>query len=118
MFWRVVSSPWSRPYCSEISPIRLNADGLRIPLGILIRIMNVPILGLSWYIPYHCKRTMSSSGSFSYEVSASRCHWPHNSVGNNSRLSFSTELRLRTKSQLGASRLGIVVVSRGDTGQL
>ena len=68
-------------FAPKSAPIVRRPAGVRIPLGIFTRIMKVPIFGLSWYIPNHWRRTMSSSGSFSYGVSTSRFHWLVNSVG-------------------------------------
>ncbi len=64
-FWRVVSSPCPRPKRCEISPMVRSPFGVRRPPGTLTRIMKWPSFGLSWYRPYHCKRTMSSSGTAS-----------------------------------------------------
>ena len=62
-FWRVDSSPSPRPNSFEISPIARSPRGETRPPGSLIRSMNVPTFGLSWYRPHHLSRTMSSSGT-------------------------------------------------------
>ena len=46
--WRVESSPSPLPYRFETSPIARSFAGGTMPLGILIRSMNVPTFGLSW----------------------------------------------------------------------
>ena len=48
MHWRVVSSASPRPYRFATSPIARSFAGVRMPLGIFTRSMNVPIFGLSW----------------------------------------------------------------------
>src|SRR5579862_4148265 len=50
---------------------------------------------------------MSSSGSLSYEVPATRSHWFANSVGKSSCLRRSTELRFKIVSHADAGRIAI-----------